>query len=124
MGYIPAQSFGRPHNESFHTMKQWYNWNLSGQFLGDTGKNYEDHLSEIDIPVLSVCCKGDDLIAPKAGCEKFLDAFKNPQNRLLYCSKREGYLEDYDHSRILHSSSAKKEIWPLVLEWIEKHTPS
>lgn len=120
MGYVPGQKLGRPHDESYYTMKQWYNWNLSGNFLGDSGKNYEEHLSKIDIPILSVCCKGDDVIAPREGCERFLQAFQNPKNRLLYCSKSEGYLEDYDHSRILHSSSSKKEIWPQVLDWIER----
>lgn len=120
MGFIPARRFGRPHDESYYTMKQWYNWNLSGSFLGDAGKDYKAAMSDIQVPVFSVCAKGDDLIAPWPGCEAFLAVFGNPANRLLYCAKEAGFLEDYDHSRILHSSSAKKEIWPLVLAWMKE----
>lgn len=77
-------------------------------------------MSQINIPILSICAKGDNFIAPKEGCEKFLKAFKNDKNRLIFYSKENGNLEDYNHSRILKSKSSKKEIWPIVENWINE----
>lgn len=100
-------------------MKQWFNWNLSQKFLGKGDFDYQKEMPKINFPILSICGEGDTFIAPVQGCQKFLDAFQNPQNQLLFCGKSTGYLENYSHDRILHSSSARKEIWPKVLEWIE-----
>lgn len=119
VGYVPGQKFGREHDEPYSIMKQWYNWNLSGEFLGENNRDYLVEMPKIDLPILSVCGKGDTFIAPVEGCEQFLNGFQNPKNKLLFCSIAKGFLEDYDHSRILHSQSSRKEIWPLVLDWME-----
>ncbi|MEM6807525.1 MAG: alpha/beta hydrolase [Bacteroidota bacterium] len=121
MGNIPGRRWGRPHDESFYTMKQWNQWNLSGKFLGENGRNYQEGMSQILCPVLSIAAKADQYIAPPEGCKAFLESFGNPDNRFWLLSKDNGNLEDYDHARILHSSSAAREVWPEVLRWIEKH---
>lgn len=69
--------------------------------------------NQVDEPVVQ-----DDFIAPKKGCEKFLNAFQNKENKLLFYSKENGNLENYNHSRILKSQSSKEEIWPIVENWI------
>lgn len=120
LGYSPAKWVGSPHNEDYFFMKQWNDWNLTGKFLGEDGIDYEKELSKIKIPILSICGGGDKLIAPKDGCEKFLNTFQNPKNRLLFCSKANGFREDYNHSRILQSRNSKAEIWDKALEWITK----
>ena len=122
LGKIPSKSAGsNQHSESYYTMKQWFNWNLNHNFIGDNDFDYLKNMPKIKIPILSICAKGDNFIAPKEGCEEFLKAFENHENKLLYCSKENGFLEDYDHSRILKSQNAKKELWPIVEEWITKH---
>ncbi len=119
LGKVPAKTAGSSeHSETYYTMKQWFNWNLSQQFIGNTGFNYQDKMHTIKTPILSICAKGDRFIAPKQGCERFLNAFKNDANQLLYCSKANGNLEDYNHSRILKSQNAKRELWPIVEHWI------
>ena len=40
----------------------------------------------------------------------FLNTFENQANKLLYLSKENENLDDYNHSRILKSKNAKKEI--------------
>lgn len=118
---IPAEKKGLgDHNENYFLMKQWFDWNLSKQFNGADNFDYLKSMPLVTTPILSICAKGDTFIAPVKGCKAFLNGFKNPKNKLLFCSKENGYLEDYDHSRILHSSSAKKEIWPIVLNWIQQ----
>lgn len=123
LGGIPAKIVGSSeHSESYYTMKQWFNWNLNTNFIGAHGFDYLKRMHTVTVPILSICAKGDRFIAPKIGCEHFLKAFKNEANTLLYCSKDNGYLEDYNHSRILKSQNSKKEIWPIVEHWISENT--
>lgn len=120
IGYLPGQKLKLgDHNETYYTMKQWFDWNLSQNFVGANNKDYLAEMPNLRIPILSICAQGDTFIAPVEGCRRFLAAFQNPKNKLLICSKENGYLEDYNHSRILHSRNAKKEIWTKVLGWME-----
>ncbi|MDT0295029.1 alpha/beta hydrolase [Mesonia ostreae] len=122
LGKVLAKSVGSTENsETYYTLKQWFSWNLNRNFLGEDGFNYLEKMPSITIPILSNCAKGDNFIAPKKGCEDFLDAFKNKENRLYYCSKENGSLEDYNHSRITLSRNSVKELSPLVLDWIKQN---
>ncbi|CAL2095654.1 alpha/beta hydrolase [Tenacibaculum sp. 190524A02b] len=122
LGKIPSKTAGSTENgENYYTMKQWFDWNLKNKFIGKNGINYLSKMKEIKIPILSICAKGDNFIAPKRGCEKFLNAFENNTNKLYYFSKENGNLENYNHSRILKSQNSRKEIWPIVVNWINKH---
>lgn len=120
LGKTLATKNDRPHDESYYTMKQWFDWNLNKNFLGEKGMDYMIHLPKIKTPILSICGKGDTFVAPKSGCEDLLNAFQNPKNELLFCSKENGFKENYNHSRLILSRSAEVEIWPRVLEWIER----
>ncbi len=119
IGFVPAKIIGSSeHNEPYYTMKQWFNWNLHRNFMGSQSFDYLEKMNKITTPILSICAKGDTLIAPKTGCKQFLNAFKNPKNKLVLCAKENGSSEDYNHSRIILSQNAKKEIYPIVLDWI------
>ena len=119
IGFIPAAILGMPHNETYQTMKLWFDWNLQQKFFGENIPDYESLLPEITTPILAVYAKGDTFIAPPEGCQRFINAFKNPKNKHLFCSKEDGFLENYNHSRILRSQNAKQEIFPKVLKWME-----
>ncbi len=119
LGRIPAKIAGSVENsESYYTIKQWFNWNLNNNFIGENDINYLEKMQTIKIPIYSICCRGDKLLAPKKGCEQYLNAFKNNENRLYFCSTDTGSLEDYNHSRVILSQNAKRELYPLVLKWI------
>ncbi len=121
LGTVPAKMAGSTeHSESYYTMKQWFDWNLKHNFIGRSGFDYLSRMDEIKIPILSICAEGDNFIAPKIGCEKYLDAFDNDKNQLICLSKENGNLENYNHSRILKSQNSRKEVWPIVREWIDK----
>jgi predicted alpha/beta hydrolase len=120
IGVTPGKYLGLgEHNESYNTMKQWFNWNLSKQFIGSSGYDYRKSMELITIPILSICSKGDGFIAPKQGCKKYLNAFKNSQNIFMLCSIENGYAEDYNHGRVILSKNSEIEIWPKVFEWIK-----
>lgn len=123
IGFIPAKTIGiGPHNESYYTMKQWFDWNLKKNFYSTDRKiDYKINMANVRTPVYSICSKGDAFIAPSSGCEIFLRSFKNSKNVLMVFSKDNGNLENYNHSRIILSRNAAKEIWPSVLKWIQKN---
>lgn len=123
-GKVPASKTGSEEDEPYSLMKQWFDWNLTGTFKGKSGIDYKKRMKEIKTPVLSVFGGGDTFIAPPSGCRKFLSAFENPANEALLCSKKRGFAENYSHSRVLHSRNAKKEIYPIVLNWMDKHSSS
>ena len=119
LGYTPARRFGLgDHNESYTFMRQWCDWNLSGRFIGTDGFDYLAAMPSVNIPVLALAGEGDRFIAPKEGCEAFLHGFQGSANELLVCGKDSGFKENYSHSRLIYSSSAREEIWPRVLAWI------
>ncbi|TXD51811.1 MULTISPECIES: alpha/beta hydrolase [unclassified Polaribacter] len=119
LGKAPAKTVGSTeHSERYYTMKQWYNWNLKKNFIGENNFDYLKKMNTVTVPIISICAKGDTFIAPKEACEKFLNAFKNKKNKLLFYSQENGNLENYNHSRILKSQNSKKEIWPTVENWI------
>lgn len=119
MGGSAGQKAGKPHDESYYMMKQWFDWNIQGNFLGHDGLNYQQKMPTVTIPTLQIAASGDTFVAPRYACQAFLDAFKNPENKLLYVSKKTGYAEDYTHSRMVLSRNAEKEIYPQVLEWLK-----
>lgn len=122
LGYVPGIKIGLgEHNEKYFTMKQWFDWNLKKEFKGKNGFDYLENMQLIKIPVLSICAEGDRFIAPKQGCEKFISGFNNENNQLIVCSIKNGFKENYNHSRTILSKNASKEIWKIALEWIEKN---
>jgi len=119
LGYLPARWIGSPENEDYSFMKQWFEWNLSDRFISGDGKDYRLEMPKITNPILSIGGMGDRFIAPISGCKAFLSRFKNPNNNFLSCGKASGYAEDYNHSRLIYSRNAEKEIYPKVLEWLD-----
>jgi len=118
-GHLPACWLGRPENEDYSFMKQWFDWNLSDQFIGGDGKNYRLEMPTITNPILAIAGAGDRFIAPMAGCQAFLSRFKNPNNKFLSCGKATGFAETYNHSRLIYSRNAEREIYPKVLDWLK-----
>ena len=123
LGKVPSKSAGSiEDSESYYTIKQWFDWNLNNNFIGENNFDYLEKMQTIKVPILSICSKGDNFVAPRKGCEDYLNAFKNDENILYYCSLENGSLEDYNHSRIILSRNSEKELYPIVLNWIAKKT--
>lgn len=118
LGQIPAQRLGRPHNEDYSFMKQWFDWNLTNTFTSGAGRDYRLAMPTLPIPILSIGGLGDNFIAPVSGCKTFLSRFNYPHNKFLACGKATGFKEDYNHSRLIYSRNAEQEIYPEVLRWL------
>lgn len=120
LGYTPAKKLGGEQNEPYSFMKQWFNWNLKRNFIGKSGVNYMDKMKNIKTPILSICGGGDTYIAPFEGCQMYFSQFQNTKNKIIYCGKEQGFSENFNHTRIIYSSNAVREIYPKVLDWINK----
>ena len=145
VGYIPAKKLKLgPINESYHTMNQWFDWNLQQnfnssrkQFTDNAPFDYRQHMPMVTMPIYAISAKGDNFISPTAGCRWFFDAFNratnsspssaptstnnNATNVFREYARSHGDLDDYTHSRIMISRHAATEIWPTVAAWIEQH---
>lgn len=122
LGFTPGKRFRfGPHDEPYYTMKQWFDWNLNKNFIGKDGYDYKKYMEQITTPILSICAKGDVMISPVQACKEYLAEFNNDNNRLIICSKENGFETEYSHHSVMHSKTAAKEIWPTVLDWIQTH---
>jgi len=122
IGFIPGKKMKLGnHNESYHTMKQWFNWNLSKQFAGQFSEDYQTVMRSIHIPIYAVASEADKFIAPKKACLIFMRQFSNSDNMYHCFSVKHNNLEDYGHARVIYSRNAVKEIFPTVMYWITMH---
>lgn len=131
LGYVPAKRFKLGTiNESYHTMSQWFNWNLKQNFKSSLPKNHSNYKKNVDYrqqmpaittPIYAISAKGDTFIAPPSGCQLFLNDFNNSANNFREFAIENGDLENYSHSRVILSGNAAKEVWPTIAAWIAKH---
>lgn len=123
LGFVPAKQLGLgEHQESYFMMKQWFDWNLNQHFKSQAQDiDYREILPKIKTPIYFVCGGGDQFIAPTYGSQIFMNEFQNPQNKLQEFSIKNGHLENYNHSRILLSRNAAKEIWQTISNWISEN---
>lgn len=120
---IPPRQLGvGTEPESAPLMRQWCRWNLEGTFLGSDGFDYLSALTALHFPLLCLIAGGDHFIAPRIGCESYANSFGSDDSTIHVCSVNQGFSEDYEHGRILASSAARAEIWPLVADWVGQRT--
>lgn len=109
-----------PENEFASVMLQWYRWSLIGRWLGTDGFDYEDALEHVKCPLLALAGTADTFIAPMEGCEHLFNCYGSADKEFKLCGLATGYKEDYTHARLISSSSAAREVWPMVSAWLER----
>jgi predicted alpha/beta hydrolase len=125
MGRLPGKRLGIGiQDESYTMMKQWFDWNLTRTFTGHDGLDYLAQMPSIGVPVMAVFAEGDRFIAPPAACQQYLEAFKSERNKALHCATAQGFSQNFDHAGVMHSSAAKREIWPAAQAWLEQEPPA
>lgn len=121
MGKSGGKFTGSPHDEKKELMGQWFKWNLKRQFIGTSGINFIPLMGEIKNPVLMLVGEGDTFIAPFVACKSFYDCLGGTANELRLCGKSTGFSENFSHGRIMLSSTARYEIYPLIDQWIRSN---
>lgn len=119
LGFAPGKLFKLgPENEFGTVMTQWYRWSLTKQWRGDDGFNYIEALSSITVPTLMLSGSGDKFIAPTQGCLALFDQLGCSVKRYQECGIETGFSENYNHSRLVSSRAASREIWPFIKKWL------
>jgi len=114
-----------PESEFPGVINQWFGWNWRRRWRGRDGIDYLAALRSVTTPALCFAGAGDRYIAPVEGCRRLFDALGSTDKSLVICGREHGFVEDYDHARIVASRGARQEIWPRILEWLqERTTPS
>lgn len=122
LGKVPGPLFGLgPEDEISGFLDQWCQWNHSGKWIGKDGFNYYKAMKDINIPTCLIA-GGNDLIAPPNGCQQIFQSLGSSKKKYVLCSKATGYMENYNHPRLIASQNSKTEIWPIVLEFISSQS--
>ena len=112
-----------PEQEYRGVVNQWFEWNLRRRWRSRDGLDYLAALKAVRTPALCFAGAGDLEIAPVEGCRRVYDALGSTDKSLIVCGRAQGFVEDYDHARIVASRGSRQEIWPRILAWLQEHTP-
>ncbi len=120
LGRFPARLLGiGPEDEHPEIFAQWMRWNLRGRWLGDDGTDYYANTRRVRARVLALAGGGDRLIAPPDLCEDLSLATSSEDHLFVTCGRDHGFVEDFNHHRLVASTPARQEVWPLIADWIE-----
>lgn len=112
-----------PENEFASVMSQWYGWSLSKKWQGSDGFDYIESLPDIRVPCLMLAGHDDRFIAPTTGCELLFNQLGSTDKEFRICGTDTGFIENYNHARLVSSRSAANDIWPLVSSWLLSRQP-
>ncbi|MEJ2502291.1 MAG: alpha/beta hydrolase [Gemmatimonadota bacterium] len=125
LGRFPARVLGLgPEDELAGVMVQWMTWNLAGEWRGKDGIDYGAALHGIRTPVLGISGAGDTLFAPPEACRSLVEMLGSDDATYRLAGVATGFSEDFDHSGIVVSRMARREVWPVVVDWLDAHRPA
>ncbi|HSJ14566.1 MAG TPA: alpha/beta fold hydrolase [Longimicrobiales bacterium] len=107
-----------PEDELPGVIEQWMRWNLGGHWRGDDGTDYTAALTGLELPMLFVAGTGDRLWAPPAACRELYEQVGSRDKTFLLCGTHAGFSEDFDHVSLVVGRAARREVWPLVRNWL------
>ncbi len=123
LGRFPARRLGLgPEDELPGVMIQWINWNLRREWRGDDGIDYVRRLADIQTPLLAISGAGDNTFAPSDACRALVDMVGSPEAEYVLAGRDTGFTEDFTHPGIVVSRAAHREVWPLIVAWLDRHT--
>lgn len=119
-GRFPARALRLgPEDEIPGVMIQWMEWNLRGRWVGNDGTDYQQRFADLDVPTFFLAGAGDKLFAPPYACRALFDMIGSDEKAFLLCGRRTGFSHDYGHAGLLVHRSARIEVWPRILAWIQ-----
>ncbi|WP_044870169.1 alpha/beta fold hydrolase [Pseudomonas sp. LFM046] len=107
-----------PEDEPIGVALESLRWHgLFGRF-GDAERDWWAGLSDVQVPVLAVAAAGDQQ-DPVWACRKLVEQVPTEHRHFLQLAKDEGFSDDFGHIEMLVSKAAEREVWPLVVYWLE-----
>ncbi|HEY2806180.1 MAG TPA: alpha/beta fold hydrolase [Gemmatimonadales bacterium] len=122
VGRLPARALGiGPEDEGPGILGQWSDWIIGRKWVGRDGFDYLPGARKIIAPALAIA-GASDLLTPPSTCRRLLDALGSADKTMIVAGRRQGFRRDYSHNRLLISSDARRDVWPVIAEWIEART--
>ncbi|HSJ29784.1 MAG TPA: alpha/beta fold hydrolase [Longimicrobiales bacterium] len=122
MDAFPARLLGLgPEDELPGVMEQWMDWNLRGRWIGRDGTDYSTALTQLRLPLLFIAGSGDHRFAPPAACRGLFELVGSRDRIFIEAGIDTGFSRDYGHVDLIVSREARREIWPLLADWLTAH---
>jgi pimeloyl-ACP methyl ester carboxylesterase len=94
-----------------------------GHMLSADGTiDYSARLNEITVPTLMIAGAAD-LISDVPSTRMTFDALSSPDKTLFVFGRANGHVADYAHCDLAWSRHASKEIFPVMLDWLDRRQP-
>jgi pimeloyl-ACP methyl ester carboxylesterase len=104
-------------------LRQFAPYLRKGHLLSADGRiDYSARLGEVNVPTLMVAGAGD-LISDVPSTRKTFDALGSADKVLYVFGKANGHVADYAHCDLAWSRYAPKEIFPVVIDWLDRRQP-
>jgi pimeloyl-ACP methyl ester carboxylesterase len=95
-----------------------------GHFVSLDGSiDYADRLREVTTPILMVAGDGD-VMSDVPSTELTFQAIRSPDKSLIRFGQQEGHVADYGHCDLVWSRHAPREVFPPVIDWIDRRQPT
>jgi pimeloyl-ACP methyl ester carboxylesterase len=88
----------------------------------DRSIDYVDNLNRIQTPTLLVAGDGD-IMSDVPSTELMLAKLGSPDKLLMRFGRSGGYVADYGHCDLVWSRHASKEIFPPIIDWLDRRQP-
>jgi pimeloyl-ACP methyl ester carboxylesterase len=104
-------------------LRQFAPFLRNGHLLSADGRiDYSARLSEVRVPTLMVAGAGD-LISDVPSTRMTFDALGSADKTLFVFGKASGHVADYGHCDLAWSRHAPREIFPVMIDWLDRHQP-
>jgi pimeloyl-ACP methyl ester carboxylesterase len=105
-------------------LKQLDAYLATGHMLSADGRfDYAANLGRITAPTLMVAGEGDVMADIPSSLLTF-NGLSSPDKTLLRFGKRDGHVDDYGHCDLVWSRHAPREIFPPLIDWLDRRQPS
>ncbi len=87
----------------------------------DGSINYAEKIERISMPVM-LCCGVGDNIAPPESIRIVYHNISSADKTFKMFGTANGHVHNYGHNDLVLGKNARKEVYPEILDWLNKHT--
>lgn len=101
-------------------LAQFIDWGMNRYWSDLEGTlNYREAVSDIDVPTRLIAGSADNMV-PVHNQKAGFDQLATEDKDLVIAGKEHGFSEDYSHVDLVYGPKARDEIFPLVVDWLNK----
>jgi len=106
---------------SMGVMRQFHHWVKNKNFCNSDGSMvYSEGYHNIKTPLLTMVGAGDPVVP--AHIRYVAERLEGDDHKHVFFSTRNGSKFNYDHVSILMGETAPTEVYPIITDWIRKHS--